>query len=281
MKVAVVHYHLEPGGVTRVIENTLEALSKLPEPPRGVVLTGRPYSGDRIEKTVLVEGLDYASPDKAPDPTVLCERLEITARETLGTPPDLWHIHNHSLGKNPALTEAVHQLAEQGHALLLHLHDFAEDGRPDNHQALAGIHPHLYPAGSRIRYATLNQRDYSYLKDLTSGHPAPHLLPNAIPEPFGITPADENADLPENLYLYPVRAVRRKNLGELALLAASYPEFHFANSLGPTNPAFRPTYQYWKNFATERKLPITFGIGDDLPLSFQQIVGNSHALLTT
>ena len=43
----------------------------------------------------------------------------------------------------------------------------------------------------------------------------------------------------DHLFLYPVRAVRRKNLGELALWASIAPKGHFfASSLGPTNLNF-------------------------------------------
>ena len=52
MKIALVHYHLQPGGVTRVIENTILAwdLNKS-APDQYVVLTGREYPG-KILKNV-------------------------------------------------------------------------------------------------------------------------------------------------------------------------------------------------------------------------------------
>ena len=281
MKVAVVHYHLEPGGVTRVIENTLDAFEKYPGKPHFVVLSGRPYFGQKIKEVAVVEGLDYSDVSHATDPSHLRECLEKAAREALGSSPELWHVHNHSLGKNPALPEAVYQLAERGNPLLLHIHDFAEDGRPGNYRALSAVRNRLYPGGSHIRYAALNRRDHNFLTDLSSDHPAPILLPNAIPEPVhDRTPCDK-VDLPEQLHLYPVRAVRRKNLGELALLAAAHPDLHFANSLGPTNPAFRPQYENWKMFSAELDLPLTFGIGENSDLSFSEIVNGSEAVVST
>ena len=99
MKVAIVHYHLEPGGVTRVIENTLEALASSEHDVETVVLTGRKYAGDRIRKHQVVDGLDYATPNHAVDPGLLMERMKDAARNSLGGAPDLWHVHNHSLGK--------------------------------------------------------------------------------------------------------------------------------------------------------------------------------------
>ncbi|MDA0722783.1 MAG: hypothetical protein O3B25_00785, partial [Verrucomicrobia bacterium] len=58
LKIAVVHYHLEPGGVTRVIENTFDAFEQSPERPNFVVLSGRPYFGQKIKDIAVVEGLD-------------------------------------------------------------------------------------------------------------------------------------------------------------------------------------------------------------------------------
>ena len=148
--------------------------------------------------------------------------------EALGQTPDLWHIHNHSLGKNPSLTEAVALLAESGEKILLHPHDFAEDGRPGNYLSLREVYSRAYPTGSHIHYAALNQRDRGFLAHMLKDCPSPvHLLANAVP-PSPSLPTlngDSISHLPENLFLYPVRAVRRKNLGELALLASRSPRF--------------------------------------------------------
>ena len=69
--------------------------------------------------------------------------------------------------------------------------------------------------------------------------------------------------------------MRRKNLGELALLASAHPDFHFANSLGPTNPAFNPIFEKWKQFGNELGLPLTYGLGEQSNASFPEMVGQS------
>ena len=127
MNIAIVHYHLEKGGVTRVIENTIESFSRLPNPPNFVVLSGRKYTGNKIKNVKIVDGLDYLSPGKSISPKTLKERMEDAAIEGLQEKPDLWHIHNHSLGKNPALTKACSLIASSQYPVLLHPHDFAED----------------------------------------------------------------------------------------------------------------------------------------------------------
>ena len=283
MKVAIVHYHLEPGGVTRVIENTLDAWASAGHAIETVVLSGRRYAGDRIPKTQVIDGLDYATPEQAINPELLMERMKDGARRSLGGMPDLWHVHNHSLGKNPSLTGATALLAQAGEFLLLHPHDFAEDGRPHNFKALDKVYAQAYPSSARIHYAALNNRDRLFLSDLFADSSSQvHLLANAIPENESGSTADfADSSLPEKFFLYPVRAVRRKNLGELALLAAAHPDKHFANSLGPTNPAFRPQFERWKTFAKESGLPITYGLGDLVDCSFPSMVASSEAIVNT
>jgi hypothetical protein len=108
------------------------------------------------------------------------------------------------------------------------------------------------------------------------------LLANAVPPstPFSESQEEKILDLPENLLLYPVRAVRRKNLGELALLASSHQDFHFANSLGPTNPEFTPIFEDWKQFGKELELPLTYGLGEHTDASFPEMVGHAQSILS-
>ena len=283
MKVAIVHYHLEPGGVTRVIENTLTAWAAMGKAIETVVLSGRPYSGESIPNTRVIQGLDYATPEQTISPELLMDRMKEEARDSLGGMPDLWHVHNHSLGKNPSLTKACAMLAQTGEFLLLHPHDFAEDGRPHNFKALKEVYSHAYPSSSRIHYAALNNRDRLFLSNLLADSDSRvHLLANSIPKCAEAGDADPvDTSLPENLFLYPVRAVRRKNLGELALLAAVHPDKHFANSLGPTNPAFNPQFERWKSFARESALPLTYGLGELVDCSFPSMVSGSEAIVST
>ena len=283
MKIAIVHYHLQPGGVTRVIENTLQAWEENGTEIEAVALSGRAYPGDRLPDTRVVQGLDYTSPKDTVDPRVLTERLRASAKDALGQTPDLWHIHNHSLGKNPSLTAAVSLLAESGERILLHPHDFAEDGRPGNYLSLSEVYQRAYPTGPTIHYAALNQRDRGFLAHmLKDSSSRVHLLANAVPPstPFSESQEEKILGLPENLLLYPVRAVRRKNLGELALLASSHQDFHFANSLGPTNPEFTPVFEDWKQFGKELGLPLTYGLGEHTDASFPEMVGHAQSILS-
>ena len=76
MKVALVHYHLQPGGVTRVIENTVEAWKINGNGPEDyVILSGRSYPGSKLQNVRVVEGLDYMDLSDAIDPLILKERM--------------------------------------------------------------------------------------------------------------------------------------------------------------------------------------------------------------
>ena len=106
------------------------------------------------------------------------------------------HVHNHSLGKNLAVPAALRHLADKGFALLLQIHDFAEDFRPpnygrlrassssDNAQAIAAW---LYPQAPHVHYAVLNDRDLSILQEAGVSGDRVHLLPNAV-APFDHLP---------------------------------------------------------------------------------------------
>lgn len=269
MKVAVVHYHARPGGVTRVVERAVESLG---ERAHCLFFTGEAARGETpLQKKIrVVPTLGYSTGKKV-HPLELLRH----ARGAFGGEPDLWHIHNHSLGKNPALTQEVSNLAMAGQKILLQIHDFAEDGRPDNYTNLGRLKERLYPVGPHIHYAALNNRDFKFLK--SAGIPAEnlHLLPNAISLPQNSEPRTAN---PEPLYVYPCRAIRRKNIGELLLWSAAMPEARFAVTLAPKNPEVKPIYDAWVAFAEELGLNVKFDAGADTP--FEKMMAKADALIT-
>jgi glycosyltransferase involved in cell wall biosynthesis len=290
MRIAIVHFHLQTGGVTRVIQHACGALTAAGH--RVAVLCGEAPQqsvGDDVPVRVLA-ALDYEERRAPAGPSELAAALRDAAREALGGPPDVWHIHNHCLGKNLALPGAVRQLAESGAHLLLQPHDFAEDGRPAlyrrmletiGHQNGADLAALLYPLAPQIHYAVLNSRDHGFLA--RAGVPASrlHLLPNAVC--IGVASPSPVARKPEGtrLWLYPTRAIRRKNVGELLLWAAlGAAEDRFATTQAPQNPAELPRYRRWVALAEELGLPVEFGLGDGCE-DFAALLASSHALITT
>jgi FMN phosphatase YigB (HAD superfamily) len=250
MNVAVVHYHLSDGGVSTVIHASRAMVAAAGV--RQVVFTGGGSSADWHRR---VDGLGYGVPEM-PVESVLAG-LRDAAREAFGADPDLWHFHNHSLGRNPLYHQLVSWLYEDGARLLLHIHDLAEDGRPDNARQL-GDRSRLYPVGPRVHYAFLNGRDLCRFAG--AGLPAEnvHLLPN----PVVAGPVARRGPAALRM-LAPVRGIRRKNLGELVMLALLAPHgCRVAVTRAPRDPAARVNHDAWMHFATEAEIPIDFAVVD-------------------
>lgn len=291
LHIAIVHHHLRGGGITRVIGNAWEALRD--RNVRIAVLVGEPPSAEIPNGLTVkvVPGLGYANCANATgaptDASGLLSRVKAAARDALGRAPDVWHVHNHSLGKNPVVTHAVHALALEQAPLLLQIHDFPEDGRPANYRALAddlrqlaaaeGLKC-LYPAGARVHYALLNQRDAQALSQAGLAEGRRHVLPNAV---YLESSPGSAVDRAEDFIVYPTRAIRRKNLGEFLLWAVSALDFRFAVTLAPKNPDARPGYDSWVRFAEKAALPVTFEFGGHTDLSFPQVLASAAAVGTT
>lgn len=288
--IAVVHYHLQTGGVTRVIRHAAEALRG-----RGVsvvVLTGTPPPRPEPFEVRVVPGLQYEATRPDLSAAELTADLTRAATGALGAAPDLWHFHNHSLGKNLLVPECVKELALRGDPLLLQIHDFPEDGRPANYRALrhalVGDRPGaslmsatLYPLGDHVHYAVLGTRDARFLGKAGAPDTQVHILPNAVSlGPHG-DHGSAHRKSAERLWLYPTRAICRKNLGEFLLWAAlGREDDRFATTRGPENPAERPAYDAWRAFATELALPVEFGVGERTD-DFESLLVSAHAMVTT
>ena len=299
LRVAIVHYHLHPGGVTRVIRHAVEVLER--SGVRTAVLVGEPpapgfasTASTASTQIGVVEGLGYFSRNGGRGGEALAGRLIAVATAALGSAPDLWHFHNHSLGKNPRVTEAVHELAAKGDPLLLQIHDFAEDSRPEEYRLLRqffgergdrALERCAYPQAPRVHYAALNRRDRAFLARAGVDSRRLHLLPNAVDlSDEGRDDAEEySASVAgERLLLYPIRAIRRKNLGEFLYWAALAEEGErFAVTLAPKNPRWKPTYARWVEFSRQRGLPVEFAVGEAPDVSFPALVNAADRLVTT
>jgi glycosyltransferase involved in cell wall biosynthesis len=289
MRIVIVHFHLQTGGVTRVIEHACAALSAGGH--RVLVAAGEPPDRPLPPDTALarIAGLGYEERRPAIGPDALAAELEDAARTHLGGRPDLWHVHNHSLGKNLALPGALSVLIRGGNRVLLQPHDFAEDGRPGLYarllDALGGGDPArlsalLYPQAPHVHYAVLNDRDRGFLSAARVPAGRLHLLPNAV----ALAPPEHPGSHPfgrRRLWLYPTRAIRRKNLGELLLwsLTAGGDDL-FAATQAPQNPQEMPRYARWKRLAEELALPVELEVGRRVS-DFSGLVASAHALVTT
>ncbi|HBM14884.1 MAG TPA: hypothetical protein DD381_00820 [Lentisphaeria bacterium] len=289
--VAIVHYHLNSGGVTRVISQAVRSLEK--SDVDCLILAGSPcnFQIPKNAKSATIEDLGYADGIHC-SPINLEEQLNKTAITTFGREPDIWHFHNHSIGKNVPLSLAVRNLADKGRKILLQIHDFPEDRRPLNYSTLLKftesasseeLEQILYPQDSNIHYSVLNNRDFSYL--LNSGFSSEnlHLLLNPVSLGKVKKTNSINPFKGRNLWLYPSRCIRRKNIGEFILWASlSDPKKNvFASTLKPTNQEDIPPYERWQELCADKNLPVKFEIGLKYKNDLSEWFDSAHAVITT
>lgn len=288
MRLAIVHYHLRRGGVTRVIASALEALGEAAG--KAVVLSSTPSEEPLPCPVAVIPELAYtrsASPQAARS---LAREMMQEASRHCGGAPDLWHVHNHSLGKNANFPEALRRIASTRVPVLLQIHDFAEDGRPDNYRVRQAPFTDgtfdqpdtaLYPVAPQIGYAVLNERDRRILRD--AGVPEPNLytLPNPV-SASGLPPVGKPESAAESpLILYPTRGIRRKNLGEVLLWSLACPDHQFATTLAPKNPEWLPGHDAWAELVRELGLPVRLAAAEENGQSFESLIHQARAILTT
>lgn len=289
LQVAVIHYHLNPGGVTRVIENSIHALQKSQSNIEiGII------SSSSLPKTINVKSeklpcLGYSDKEVDLPPEKLISELKKACFNLFQKLPDIWHFHNHSLGKKNSLGEIITQLAKEGCNMLLQTHDFGENGRTECYQRLLTSPKgtsELYPIRENIHYGLLNRRDLEILEGATP-NPAYkkniHIISNPVSKEKleKSIPKREIMDV-DSLILYPVRGIRRKNIGEIVLWSAlTGDDTGFAISLSPENPKEKPQFNRWKQFSAKHNVPVAFGINDSKKFSFAQIINAADIIITT
>lgn len=294
LRIAILHYHLRGGGVTRIIEHLFESLKNAPV--QLCVITGEETPADlSIPKDQIgtVKGLSYGKNNPSRDSDELLTEVTNKAKQLLGSKPDVWHVHNHSLGKNAEFTRLVLKLAKRGNRLLLHIHDFAEDNRPQNFKYLSEkpglseemkLTEQLYPHGNHIHYTVLNGRDYKFLKETGFAENQLHLLSNPVSLVVdnGEANEDTNGDIPGKITLYPCRVIPRKNIGEFILWASIAPEDEqYGVTLAPKNEKYKTGYENWKSFVEQHNIPVVFEAGDAWNMSFPQLLKRADTFMTT
>ncbi|MBU0955921.1 MAG: hypothetical protein KKI09_10875 [Spirochaetes bacterium] len=281
MTVLVLHYHLKPGGVGTVIRRQMAVLRL--RGIRSLVLLGEAPAADpgfpyQVEKALSYDAPAESGPTGGGGGAAADGRVSAIAEAIrrncagLDGRDTLIHAHNANIRKNSALLPAVRLLVQEGYRFLLQVHDVAEDWRPD-------VYPHQdYPEG--CWWAALNRRDCRNFA-VASGSPV-FFLPNPVSDTV-ITVGGESAAVDRSansLYLYPVRGIRRKNLGEALLLSSFLPEGRSVGvTLPPNNPKDRPVYETWQHAAGALNLPLHFELG--LQASLDELYSRSRAVLST
>ena len=280
----------------------LEALMLQPDIREILVLSGAPDCSIKIPKDVRLvcnPDLNYINcmelnPD---DSSVIYKRLlDFLTREL--TADTIIHAHNLNLGKNPILTAVLGHMLKNSYKIVNHIHDFAED-RPANMKALEytlekhfghSLEEVLYPVDLNCRYAVLNSEYVQRLKDFEVPTELVCLLPNPVKVNPVLAHQQEksrknvqktlrlNLKLPN--YVYPVRGIRRKNIGEFVLLAALFRDrANWITTLPPLNPVEKVEYYKWKDFCREQEIPVVFEAGESC--DFAEIMAAANRSVTT
>ena len=300
MNIVIAHSHLNPGGVTRIIESQIESLPK----NTVKVLVGDCSNPDTITskgaEIQIIEDLNYLKNRKYSDKEamVMLHQVHKKIRDQLPAQAIL-HFHNLNLGKNPIVTYAVYLLAKEGAKIFNHAHDFAED-RPTNYQFLKDIlsdiflqriEEVLYPQLPNYQYGVLNSFDFERLQKYGIQKERIAWLPNPVTLDTSEDISDKKGakneicstlNISENklLVTYPVRVIRRKNIGELILLSVLFSDtVNFVVTQPPKNPAEIEWYEKWVKFCDEENIAFTFEAGNKV--HFEKLLIASDFCITT
>jgi len=265
MKIAFVHYHLKTGGVTAVLKRQIAALGDACDL---FVLTGDRADAQLPCEVEKIPGLGYDRSGKSsPPPERVAEQVRRALRRKWPDGCDILHIHNPTLAKNKGFLQVIRRLQHLGITLFLQIHDFAEDGRPQFY--------FNEPYPEDCHYGVINRRDAAILKAAGLEASGLHHLPNAI----DVMPVQADRQ-PGEQVLYPVRAIRRKNMGEAILLSLFFREGRrLAITQPPNSPADTASYRDWVQWSAANALPVDFGVGQKT--SFASIVAASQSMITT
>ena len=266
MKIAFIHYHLKTGGVTTCLKQQLEALKNDCDT---CVITGERPPASFPAKTIHIPELAYSSVYRKPfAPEDVAASVARSIRSQFKGPCDIVHVHNPLLAKNSKFLAILKALQKEGFNLLLQVHDFAEDGRAALYFSQA------YPAN--CHYCVVNSRDYQTLLKSGLKKKGLHQLSNCVSLPQ----SPPKPVVQESWVVYPIRAIRRKNIGEAILLSLFFREpLNLVITLPPNSAPDIASYSGWKAFVADHHLPVEFDRG--LNDAFETIVRSARYLLTT
>ncbi len=267
MKIVFIHYHLKTGGVTTVIKQQVETLRDKCDI---LVLTGEQPEDPFPADTVYVPGIGYDSGDDSPgDPAKTAGLITDAIFSKWKDGCDVLHAHNPCLAKNINFLTILRKLQEKGLKLFAQIHDFAEDGRPLAYNFSDEYMPDCH-------YGVINSRDYGIL--LRSG-----LKPEGIHRVFNtVTPfvKPEEDVIPENFVIYPVRAIRRKNIGEALLVSHFFRNSEtLAITRSPNSSADIQSFEGWKRYAAENRFNTVFDASSSR--DFSELVRFARFVITT
>lgn len=255
MTITMLHYHLQPGGVTTVIRNAQRALA-----------------GNH--KVRVLADFGYGA-----NPRTFQRRARAYLHRLLRT--GILHTHNIGLGKNPALSVAVKRLAETGRVQIINqVHDFPEENRPAQMRVLRqhkNWQAMCYYDLPNVRWATLTTTDADKLAARGIPREKIHVLPNPVDNEFFTQPCGVDArpiiaayahehgyrfDPGKPFLLSPMKVMERKNNAEAVALIAKLRGWQLVISLDAASLRDRAYSDRLKRRIRREKLPVVIGVGE-------------------
>ncbi|MCL4177874.1 MAG: glycosyltransferase [Verrucomicrobia bacterium] len=315
MRLVIVHYHLRPGGIRRVIELAAPHLVKHASPPITHVTLAvgealdQPWNDAfrRSLPNITVEfaihpTLGYAAERRTSSPHTR-QRLRAFLDRLFAQSPDLavW-AHNLGIARNLILADELSRACARHRApLIAHHHDWWFDNRwqrwPEIQRSgartLAQVAPLTIVAGPNIHHATINRADAAQLR--------PHLgkavtwLPNLagpLRAPRRAALARTRAWLKDKLqaddppvWIFPCRLLRRKNIAEALLLTRWLRPGAWLITTGGASSADEQAYaQTLERTARSQGWPLRLGIlahRDPNAPGVPELMGASETVLLT
>ena len=266
MNIAFIHYHLKTGGVTTVLRQQVEAIK---DDCEVLVFTGTPPDQPFPAETITIKGLGYdVFCPNPPAPEDIASAIINAIVTKFDGQCSVLHVHNPTLAKNTHFLSILKCLQQYNMRLFLQIHDFAEDGRPLSYFS------DEYP--SDCHYGVINSRDFGLLLNAGLKTDGLHKIFNIVQD-FDIKLSDSS---PQPRVLYPIRAIRRKNIGEAILLSRFFQKGEsLVITLPPNSPVDIESYKGWKSFVEDNALKVEFDAG--LKHDFSDLVNTSLFLITT
>ncbi len=313
MKLIVLHFHFDVGGVRRVIQSAVPFILKEMPGIERVVLAGGSACDLQWNRAFLKSvapvpaeiftdsAFGYiATQQESRD---LVTRLRAALARLLGTEePVLVWAHNLSIARNlPLAREIARTCSARKITLVAHHHDWWFDNRwvrwPEMKRTgfrdLNTVAKTLFPKGPHVRFATINRADATLLRP----HFGPRVawLPNPADRAVKPTPKRlhtvrgwlrERLDSDAPVWLMPCRVLRRKNIAEALLLTRWLrPEAVLATT-GSASSADEETYTDQLRVAAKKhRWPLHLGILEGLnggrPAVSELLAASECVLLTS
>ena len=318
MTLVILHYHLRPGGIRRVLELAAPYLVRgAPRPVTQVILaTGQSADSswhDRFARAlpgvsvaVVVEpAFNYLSEQTAA-PGVIATRIRRALTALLGDAGPESHVvwaHNLGVGRNLILSREVAAIcSHRGLPLVSHHHDWWFENRwarwpamrLQGFRTLASAAQAVFPRGDSVMHAAINQADAAVLSSHLGRRSTwlPNLAERGIaPAPARVRAAKQwlRSQLSQNDYpvwILPCRMLRRKNVAEALLLTRWLrPEASLVVTGAASSAEEAPYFRAIERAAREHHWRLRLGIlaGDEArkPTVAELLAASETALLTS